>query len=218
VDKFHFLLIPYFVLVYSWMYRVALRTLMDGANFRWVNLLNTQLMGEERRAFIAGNGTDGHFIVIVAFAMFSASILFLIIRRPDGFTKALLLGWIAIFGIHQFTVAAQLGTDYVIRGDSIGMVLPFYILGPLQHVVMLTLALWWVWRNSSTKMHYPNLTRARCKFIWCLLAIYPLLFILFRFGEQDGLTDKLGIICLYLQTTLIIFSLYHFEEREVENA
>lgn len=209
-DKLHFFIIGCFVLVYSWMYRIALRTFMDGAAFRWVNLLHTQLMGEERRAFIAGNGVDGHFIVILAFAMFSAALLFLLIRRPDGFTKSLLMGWIVIFLIHQITVALGLGSDYVIRGDTMGLVLPFYILGPAQHVLMLVLALLWIARGSSNQLHFPPLPPERRRWLVWIVAGYLPMFILFRAGEQHGLTDQIGIVMLYAQTFLLILGLFHF--------
>ena len=77
-----FFIIPYFVLLYSWMYRVALRCPMVGAEFRWINQLNSRLLGQEQRAFIAGNGMDGHFLVIFIIAVFALALLYLLIAVP----------------------------------------------------------------------------------------------------------------------------------------
>ncbi len=209
-DKLHFFVIAWFVLLYSWMYRVALRAIMDGSEFRWVNLLNTRMLGEERRALIGGNGMDGHFIIIAVLALFASALMFLIIRRPDTFTKAVFTGWILVFLTHQITVATQLGTDYVVRGDTIGMELPFYIIGPAQHLLMLVCALFWIRKDSMAALYIPPLDAERRKFLWRLLACYPVIFLLFRMGVQNGLTDVVGIILLYCQTFLLVFGLFSF--------
>ena len=213
-DKLFLALLILYVFAYSWMVRVALRTLMDGQDFRWVNLLNTQLMGQDNRAFIAGNGMDGHFIVIITLAMVASALLFLLIRRPDSFTRALLFGWVLIFLGHQLTLATQLGSDDVIRGDTMGLVLPFYIIGPAQHLLLLLLAAVWFSRGGPARLARPVLPLSRRRLVSRVLYTMPVTFLLFRWGEQHGLSDQLGIVLLYIQIALLVFGIMHFELRE----
>ncbi len=209
-DKLHLFIIGYYVLLYSWMYRVALRAFMDGAPFRWVTVMNTRMVGDaERRAIIAGNGTDGHFLIILLLAMFATALLYLIIRRPDSFTKTLFLGWVAIFFAHQCTLALQLGEDYIIRGDTMGLVLPFYVIGPLQHGLMLLLALVWILRKRPGQLRFIPLDSNRISLLRRYLAGYAVIFILFRLGEQHALTDQLGIIGLYALTIALLLALFN---------
>ena len=211
-DKLHLFLIAYFMLLYSWMYRVALRAFMDGEEFRWVTLFNLQMMDEERRAFIAGNGTDGHFLLVLLLALGASAIFYLLIRRPDTFTKIALVGWAAVFFAHQCTLALLLGEDYIIRGDTMGLVLPFYIIGPVQHGLMVILLAWWCLRTYNPEVEFPPLTSSRKNRLLKLVASLSVVFLLFRFGEQHGLTDQLGIVTLYALTIGLMFNLFHLHE------
>jgi len=216
-DKLHFFLLAYFVLLYSWIYRVAIRCLFDGASFRWVNIVNTRMLGEERRALLAGNGIDGHFLIILLLALMAASLLYLLINRPDGFTRTVVLAWATILFVHQLTLSMGLGTDYVIRGDTMGMVLPYYILGPLLHGLMVALIVFRFWirdRNILVFLPFLPIDQHRRKFVAGILALYLPLFLLFRLGSPDDTSDQIGIILLYLQLSMLVLALVNVREHE----
>lgn len=214
VDKLHFLLIGLFIFVYSWVYRVALRAMMDGAPFRWVNLLNKHLLGEKRNAYIGGNGMDGHFVVILLFAIFFCAILYLLIRRPDTFTKVLMIFWNISFLIHQITLSIVVGEEYTISGDTFGVEIPYYIIGPGEQLVFLLLTVLWIFRNKTRELEFVPLSeKNKSIMIGCLL-LTPLMFIALRFGEQNGLTDKIGIMLMYPQLCLMVFGLISLRRKE----
>jgi len=216
-DRLRFFIIAYFFYVYSWMFRVALRTYMDGPEFRWVTLFNTQLLGEENRAYIAGNGMDGHFVLIQLLGMFFCLLLYLIIRRPDRLCKVVFLGWSSLFLIQQITVSIGLGTDYVMRADTLGLAIPFYIFGPAEQGVMVVLALLWLWQSDTKSLPTVELSDSRKRFILILGGSYLVSFALFRAGEHDGLTDKLGLLFLYSQTIALVFALSSFDTQALSS-
>lgn len=210
-DRLLFVIIAYFFYVYSWMFRVALRTFMDGAEFRWVTLFNTELLGEERRAFIAGNGVDGHFVIIQLLALFFCVLLFMMIRRPDRLCKLMLLAWSSLFLLQQITVATGLGTDYVMRADTLGIAIPFYLFGPAEQAVMVGLALAWTLRANHERLAITELGEARKKLLLGIGFSFVASFVMFRLGEHDGLSDKLGILTLYSSTILSVLALFSFQ-------
>ena len=208
VDTLHLVIIFYFIFAYSWTYRVALRTFMDGASFRWANTINTVGWGETRKVYIYGSGTDGHFVIILLLALFFCGILYLLIRRPDTYTKIMLICWIAIFSVWQLTISIGLGADYTISGDTFGIVIPYYIIGPLEQFLLLLLSTVWIIRNKTKGLIFPGLTKKQRKELFYIISTLPVTFVLLRFGEQDGSTDQIGIIVLYFQLFAFVVTLF----------
>lgn len=213
-DKLHLIIIFYFVFAYSWIYRVALRTFMDGAPFKWANTVNTQGWGEIRNVHIYGSGIDGHFVIILLLCLFFLALTYLLVRRPDAFTKTIILCWTSLFVVWQLIVATGLGTDYTLSGDTFGVVLPYYIIGPLEQIVLLILIVIWIFRNKTIQLVFPKLSHQQKKEILYIIATLPVTFLLFRFGEQDGTTDQLGIIALYVQFYAMLITLVSVQAKE----
>ncbi len=216
MDKLHCVIIFYFIFAYSWIYRVALRAFMDGPDFRWANTINTVAWGEARKVHIYGTGTDGHFVIILLLALFFSVLMYLLIRRPDYLTKILLIGWVSIFSLWQVTIALGLGTDYTLSGDTFGVVLPYYIIGPAEQLLLLVLSIAWVARNKTRNLSFPALSDKSKKELFYTLLTLPLTFFLFRFGEQNGTTDQIGIIVLYIQLFSFVITFISIEKSEVK--
>ncbi|XWN37876.1 MAG: hypothetical protein ROO71_02890 [Balneola sp.] len=216
-DKLHTIIILYFIFAYSWIYRVALRTLMDGSDFRWANTINTEVWGEARKVYIYGSGTDGHFIIILLLALFFCIILFSLLRRPDYLAKILLLGWVSIFTLWQITISVGLGTDHTISGDTFGVVLPYYIIGPAEQILLLILCLFWIIRNKTKYLFFPSLSSQSKKELLYILLTLPVTFLLLRFGEQNGTTDQIGVIILYVQLFAFVITFLSIKRSEVDD-
>jgi len=216
VGKIQLLIIGSFIFAYSWIYRVAIRAIMDGRSFKWFNETHVLSWGKEEKAFLYGAGTDGHFVIILLLALFFLALLWLIVRRPDTFTKTVFICWVSIFLVWQLILSYGMGTDYVVHGDSFGISLPYYILGPLEQIFIYVLAVLWFFRNKNNSSKYSDLAPVNHRIILWIMASFSITFLLLRFGEQDGATDKAGIILMYLQLiALVIYVLP--KQRENDN-
>jgi hypothetical protein len=178
---------------------------MDGKAFKWFNETHVRSWGEDSIAYLYGSGTDGHFVIILLMCLFFLTLLWLIVHRPDFFTKIVLISWSAVFLIWQCILADGLGSDYVLHGDTLGITIPYYILGPIEQGVILLVAIGWIIKDkvdatleSRSVVHHP----------WTpyIMSSLVLTFFLFRFGEQDGFTDQLGIAMLYAQIVSLVWT------------
>lgn len=212
VDKYQLLIIGLFIFAYSWIYRVALRTVMDGCAFKWFNETHVLSWGNEEKAYLYGSGTDGHFVIILLLVLFFLSLLWLIIRRPDMFTKTVLICWVSIFLIWQLILSFGMGTEYVVHGDSFGISLPYYILGPLEQIFIYVLAITWFFRDRDSPIKYSALSPVNHKITVWILASFGITFLLLRIGEQDGVTDKAGIILMYMQLLALVINFLPVKE------
>ena len=194
-----------FIFSYSWIYRVAFRAIMDGAAFRWYNEMHVRAWGEDKTTYIYGAGTDGHFVIILLMLLLFLAILWLIICKRDLFTKILLTGWILIFLIWQLILSIGMGTEYVVHGDTLGITLPYYIIGPIEQLFVAVLAtIWWIKPNVAEERNNQQVNSAMSIYAVAILVSYLISFVLLRFGIQDGLTDQLGIMLLYAQLIAIV--------------
>jgi hypothetical protein len=214
--KLLWLLLFGFFFNYSFLVRVFLRCIMDGSAFQWANTYGIRLRdGEIIGSRIGGLGTEGHFLLLAFLVLLFVAILYLGFRRPDGFFGFLISTFLFIDFLKELQLAIYFGDEYRLVGETAGIDINVAFIGPAFAALLLIMALFYTIRHQvHHREEFKPLYTSRCKklLLWGL-ALFPLTFILLRTGEQHGITDKLGILSMYIQMILLLLALIPRKEK-----
>ena len=92
-------------------------------------------------------------------------------------------------------VAVTLKDDLTLQGDTLGLNIPLKRVGPLLFCGVACAAVYSALRGLGSRSRRLAPPRQRIHRFWLLvlLGLLPVMFVLLRFGEPDGLTDKVGV-------------------------
>lgn len=202
-DFVRFSLLFLFIIQYSNVYRVTMRSLYEGGDFEWMQTWGVTLLGEERTMRIMGNGYEGHFLIMLLFGILFTVIVFMIIRRSDDIlSKVLLVLYTGILTVKEVMLSIAYGNQYKITGETFRLQLDYSIMGPLLSIVIFGLAIWWAVRQQ----HTGNLGKVSVKVSWIIWLLSIPCFLFLRLGEQHDLTDIVGVSFIYMQFTILVLN------------
>lgn len=173
----------------AWL--VTIRGLFDGEDYAW---------GVSDR--IKGRGISGPYLLAPVTALYGIALLALGwhgVKRPFHLMLAAWHGPIAI----ATSIAAQRNREALrLQGDTLGIDISLADVAPvmLAGVAGGTAALAGLERNPEVT---PRQASGSPRLLGLALALLPAQLVLLRAGEQNGQTDKLGVLLTIAQWTLI---------------
>ena len=202
-DIIRFALLILIIVQNSSLFRVTMRCIYEGNEFQWMNTWGVSLLGKERSMRIMGNGIEGHFLIIFLLSVLFMTIVFGLIRRPnDPMIKILTVLFAGAMAAKEIMLYAAYGNQYQIAGETFRLQLNYSIIGPTLSVLILGLALYWVYRNKLLKIPEPG-----SLFVTLVIGLLTVpCFLFLRIGTQHDWTDMIGINLIYLQFTLLLLN------------
>jgi hypothetical protein len=169
------------------------RSLMDGDSYEW---------GFFR---FRGHGLHGDLWLPAVSVLLGLAIRWLGWRGARLPFHALLLLWLVPIGAGATVLSIMRPEDFRFEGDTMGLSIPLAPVGILLFGGFAVLAVVWVIRDlrSGRRRESPPWTRANTILVSGLLALLPIQFILLRFGEPHGTTDKIGVVITIAQWLLV---------------
>lgn len=182
-------------MIFVWL--PLIRGLLDGASYQW----GASYWGYR----IRGAGTGGDYWLVAIQGLLGMSVLALGWRGARAPFHALLLAWHGVLGSNAIYAAVTSPESYRFRGDTMGIDVSLAWVGPLFFGGFLLLALWWVIRDcrSDGVRRAPAWGWANFAWLAILVLLLPVQFVLLRFGEPHGLTDKIGVVITIAQCLLL---------------
>jgi hypothetical protein len=169
------------------------RSVMDGDSYEW--------------GFFAfrGHGLRGDLWLPAICVTLALAIRRLGWRGARPPFHALLLLWLIPIGAGATYLSIARPEDFTFRGDTMGLSIPLAPVGILLFGGFAVLAVFWVVRDlrSGRRREAPPWTRTNTTLVSGLLALLPIQFILLRFGEPHGTTDKIGVVVTIVQWLLV---------------
>ena len=107
----------------------------------------------------------------------------------------LFVTWHCALALLVVVVAVTLKDDLTLQGDTLGLNIPLKRVGPLLFCGVACAAVYSALRGLGSRSRRLAPPRQRIHRFWLLvlLGLLPVMFVLLRFGEPDGLTDKVGV-------------------------
>jgi len=136
-----------------------------------------------------GPGATGDYWGMVVVATFAWSVLYMGARGARAPFHAMLVAWNAIYTAIFTRYAIQQGSAATLQGDAWGFEISLQYLGPILFGSFTLMALAWVLRDlrSGRPSEVKLLPNPQMKRLLCLaLAVAPVQFVLFRYGEDNG--------------------------------
>jgi hypothetical protein len=170
------------------------RSVFDGASYAWA------LGGA-----LGGRGLQGDLWLPALGVTFALATLWLGWRGARPPFRWLLLGWHLLLGAGATYLAVKHGDQFTFRGDTLGIDVSLAVIGPLLFGGFALAAVLWVVRDliSGRRPAAPPWTLANRYLLGGLVALLPLQFVLFRFGEPNGRTDEIGVLVTIVQWLLL---------------
>lgn len=166
----------------------SVRSLMDGDTYEW------GFLG------FRGNGLHGDLWFPLLGAALALAIRWLGWRGARMPFHALLLLWVVPLGAGASYLSLTRPDDFRFQGDTLGVDVSLVPVGLALFGGFALLALYWVIRDlRSGRREAPPWTRANTVLMSVLIGLLPVQFLLLRFGEPHGTTDKIGVVITILQ-------------------
>jgi hypothetical protein len=201
------LVLTAFTMIIVWLPLV--RGLMDGETYQWGH----SLFGID----FGGKGVGGDYWFVVVQGVFSAALIYLGWRGASQPFHWLLLARNVLFAVSAFYSAISFPEQYRFRGDTLGVDVSLAWVAPLFWSVLLLLSIIWVVRDLKRiePRIVPPWNRTNTILLAITLSFVPLQFVLLRFGEPHGTTDKIGVILTMLQWVLLNVSFGKWRSKEL---
>jgi hypothetical protein len=182
-------------MVFVWL--PLIRGPMDGPSYLW----GTSYWGLS----VGGSGVSGDYWLLVVQGLVGLSILAIGWRGARPPFHLLLLLWHGVLGSSAVYAALRNPDQYRFRGDTLGIDVSLAWAGPLFFGGFFVLAVLWTLRDRRRRERriVPPWTRANTSWLAVLLAMLPVQFVLLRFGEVHGLTDRIGVLLTIAQCLLL---------------
>ncbi len=190
-----------FHLVFSWLPLV--RCVMDGESYAW----GTSHFGHMFHS--RGLERPDVWLLVFKSALFG-TLIYLGARGAGRLFQWLILLWTLVLTADVTYAVATNPKGMEFHGDTLGLHFNMgWVLVPVVGAFAL-LALWWVVRErrAGRETETPPWTAANRKLLLICLLLLPVQFVLLRFGEPHGLTDKIGVLLTILQCPLFTFALW----------
>lgn len=174
-----------------------IRSLFDGDSYAW------------RTVYGSGSGFAGELWLAPILAALVLAMLWAGWRGGGRYwLHALLVLWHAVITAWAVAMVAGPSGNAVWFEDS-AVAIPLHWLLPVVLGLFLVLALSWAIVDARTQAPRIFLRWTRGNTRWCvgLVVLLPVQFALLRFGEVDGLTDRIGAIVTVLQWLLVNWAL-----------
>ncbi len=201
-------------LLFAWL--PLIRGPMDGASYVW----GASYWGLS----VGGSGSGGDYWLLVVQGIVGLSILALGWRGARPPFHVLLLLWHGVLGTSAVYSAYTDPDPYRFRGDTLGIDISLAWVGPLFLGGFFLLAVLWTCldlrrtREFSSAGDKPRRytdredtlrdvptrtvaawTRTNTSWLAVLMLLLPVQFVLLRFGEPHGLTDRIGVVLTIIQ-------------------
>ena len=201
------LVLTAFTMITVWLPLV--RGLMDGETYQWGHSLFGIGFG--------GSGVDGYYWLLALEGVFSVALIYLGWRGARQPFHWLLLARNMLFAASAFYSAISFPEQYRFRGDTLGVDVSLAWVAPLFWGVLLLLSIIWVVRDLRRiePRIVPPWNRTNTILLAITLSLIPLQFVLLRFGEPHGTTDKIGVILTMLQWVLLNVSFGKWRSKEL---
>ena len=162
----------------------ALRGAFDGRSYQW------GLGG------LSGTGLSGDYWFPVAVAAFTCWLVTCGWRLPGRWFRWLFAAWHAALAIGVVALAVIMGRDLTLQGDTLGITVPLWWVGPSLFGGVACAAAYWAKRDSRPPARLQVAPRERINRPWTagLSALLTTVFVLLRFGEPHGLSDQIGVV------------------------
>tara|TARA_R110002124_G_C8934326_1_gene512245 strand:+ start:1540 stop:2217 length:678 start_codon:yes stop_codon:yes gene_type:complete len=197
--------------------RVLLRSLLEGADFRWSYYVGVR--NGERPAIASGQGMFGHTDTILIGSLVLLWMLWAVSRRPDRFMVTALAGWTTLQLGSALWLAAQLGDDLRISKETIGLInvsFAWVIVPPLIISWLLSMALL---VRTLLRRSEPAAAASWTPVNTVSLAVaaggLALSGVALNFGVQHGAGDLLGIGLIYASLFALMLGLAPWERKPV---
>jgi hypothetical protein len=174
-----------------------LRGFMDGASYVW----GTNYWGIS----VGGSGIGGEYWLLVIQGMLGLLILGIGWRGARAPFHALLLIWHGVFGTSAVYSAVTEPEAYRFRGDTLGIDVSIAWVGPLFFGGFFLLCVLWVLKDlrQVKRRAVPAWTRTNTIWLLVLTSMLPIQFVLLGFGEDQELTDQIGVVLTIVQCLLL---------------
>ena len=177
----------------AWL--ITIRGRFDGESYGW-----------EVSSRIRGRGTGGYYPIAPVTAAYGLMLLALGWRGSGRPFHLMLAAWHGPLSVAA-TVASRRNREALrVQGDTLGIDFSLADVAPalLGGVAMGTAALAALEQNSEAQ---PRRRKPNRRLLALAAAIVPAQFLLLRAGEQNGLTDKLGVLLTIVQWIVISLGL-----------
>lgn len=213
-DKLLLLTLLAFFYAYSSPVRVAIRAALEGRDFSWG--YTSGITPEGKIAMAWGKGLQGHTDYILHAAFPVIWLLCAVMRRPDRFVQAALVGWTSIgLGVGLW-LGFSLGDSLTSSKQTLGLTgLSYMWMEVLPAAVAWLLALALFVRGPSQAQQEARSVwlRINTMLITCAAGFMLLSAFLLNAGPQHGNADFHGVGMMYFALIFLMLGVAPWEKR-----
>jgi hypothetical protein len=176
----------------------TVRGAFDGMSYQW------SLLG------FGGRGVDGDYW----FPLLCASATLIVLAggwRYRRWAFVAMAIWSILVLIVVIEAVVSNPNDFRFRGDTLDIDVSLVLIGPMLFGVGAVLSILSAWRvNRRRKISAAVWDTRNARWFAVLAAALPLQFVLLRFGDEDSLSDQIGVIITIVQWCMIgrVFRFY----------
>lgn len=154
---------------------------------------------------ISGSGMQGSYWVLAAGSAFALTMIYSGWRGIHLPFRWLLITWHSFLAVGAIYLAVMQSESFVFRGDTLGVSFSLAWVAPLFCGGFALASVYWVWRDNSNGERKTVRPWGRSNTMWvlALCLLFPLQFVMLRFGEPNSLMDQIGVIITIGQWMLI---------------